>query len=352
MTIPNLGTTGLVQLSGIGGVIGQNLSALAQTLMARQQAEEERRRNEANAAYMKAQMESMAASRNRQAAQDAATAEAEAGLQRFMTPTTQQFTAPMFGVDGNVTAQMPASFQRQRSLEEVLPTVKPGSGAVTAFLEKAQPEIERREKTKKQKAMIETLGKISQDETRPALVRGNATLAATVLGATNDMQLALEFMRNNANYFNAEADTTTKAATAQYYRDKYRQLRNNPSDDQVNTLGVDFDKKEFERLSRPSRGTGPTEEEKRKKFRVEELKLSAKFRKDTAGLNPQSAKYIAFEDAYRRDVQAARLKYGQPEPPSTTEAPSPPPPNPLAEAIRRSARPNFPNVMVPRAGGR
>lgn len=355
MTIPNLGVTGIIQQPGIGGIIGQGLSSLAQTLMARQQAEEERRRNEANAAYMQAQMESMAASRNRQAAQDAATAEAEAGLQQLMTPVEQTMNVPMFGAPGapGAMGNVPITGERERTVEEVLQTLKPGAGAVTAFLEGAKPIVEQRQKTKQQKVMLAELDRLATDDRMPTAVRRDAMVHARL--ARIGME-PFEIVR----YLQAlpKQEDTDAAKSVAFYRNLFKAQLGDAPDEVVLQQGPILHSIKIGTRVDPNRpkatGKGVTPEDKKRKFDASVQRVNAEFFEKTRGLSENSVEYQRQGFAAASKIAALAIEYDQPIP--TQPAPEPTPERRSMFDLRdvlnagASAAPTQ-NAMVPRAGG-
>lgn len=139
MSMPNVGVTQVIQQPGIGGIIGQNLSSLAQTLMARQQAEQERLKNEAAIQYTNAQRRALEAD----LAAKAAEAEQTQGINTLLgrlqerVPSGPAQAIPTFG--GAVMPGFQARPTRERTVAEVqaLPEYKPELGA--GFAKAAEP---------------------------------------------------------------------------------------------------------------------------------------------------------------------------------------------------------------------
>lgn len=247
MTIPNLGVTGIIQQPGMGGIIGQNLSSLAQTLMARQQAEEERAQRERQYELQLAQLglqrattaEKLRGERQigrgleallspQQISLDIATKAPEvvgrggvpADRMRMAVPTVDAQGQVQSGFAPQAGAPIPVRTERERTLQEVLSTIDPQFRE--SFLTASKDIVTSREAARKAaeqaKAQQEAFGKVLAsvpEDIRPAM-------QSVILGKQAELPADMlnELYKNIA--------TRLPASTIQAFDDQYPVFKDLP----------------------------------------------------------------------------------------------------------------------------
>lgn len=230
MTIPNLGVTQVIQQQSPLGIASQGLGQLGQLMVQMEQAREERRKNEVNAAYMQAQTDAAKRKEDRDIAEAARLLanEREVGtaIRDYMTPVEQTMDVPLLGMQGLLapTGGGQITGKRERALPEVL------KGKSAEVVESIVGKLGGMEQTRQQKRE-EKVARAQFMSALPSSVREKFapvfTLAMLGSKAKLDQNVMTMVLRPVLD------DVSTDKAALAALRKEFPQLRNLPDDELV-----------------------------------------------------------------------------------------------------------------------